>query len=241
MRVATANLQAIPPRRQRRVRADLLEIRDGLDPDVLALQEAWLPRYRLSARRVFRVRSGWDRVYAYGWSGTGLIWSRRHWALVDSGRALLHGRVTVAGRVVSSARRIAWARLRDRTTGDVVTFASVHFTPSAFSRRFSGARKARVRRAWDTGATNLREFVEHQLRHGPVVVAGDFNARRRQVLDALADPRGQINGHVVRCPPDRVDDVDHIVTVGRWDVGRARRRANGSDHDVRYLDAQVAP
>lgn len=245
----TANVQGWGRMPLAHVVAVLLRLLEN-KPELLGTQELWWNGYRKAIR---------DKLPTYGHimtrskrPGTVASWRYGRLRLLDQGVRPLHG--TVYGGTVSWWRRITWLGVNvleerhQQPVGFRIAFACTHFTPSAFSNRYGAKKRARIRRHWNEGAENLREWIEDMFATGytHVAIALDANANARTLYDALGDRRAPgtqartFLGRPLSIHSSKyAGKVDHVILVGRWRVHKSSALAvPHGDHPAFFVDAE---
>ena len=204
--LCTFNVRGFPPMRPRHVAHDYLLVRGRAH--LWFHQEQWWPRYRRALRKILGKRVA--HCLAGGLAGTGISWDTRRFKRRWRFNHPLHGAVPF----VCARRKFTGAVLIERATGREVCAFSAHPTPSAFSHRLDAqpARKAAALDAWHVGMGRVRDFIEHHVAMGRLVVVGiDANANHGHVRAALGHT---IGGLPVQIVTSNATGIDHLIIVG---------------------------
>lgn len=219
---ATANIRgAFDGMEQHLVRDDLVAIRRELDPDALALQEFWRPRYNRAARNVYRPHG--YRLTTPWWKSPSLAWNGTAFAATGPGFVQqLHAAVWEGRRFLSDPRQIVGAHVTTRTGLIPVTLLSTHRAPGTWHSEH---------------VAKLVELIEHEVKAGrPVQLGADLNTH------ATAPLGDRIAGQVVRYVQHGVDFLAFIDSAAyAWQVARSTRRVIElhSDHDALSVQAAL--
>lgn len=178
-------------------------------PDLIATQEGWETQLRdVEARLQGMGRTDGARRWVAGRMYPTIFYRRERLALLDSGdRWLSDAPETVDSRFALSPypRTMAWAKLRDRRTGEALFVVNTHLT-----HLFGWVRRAQ--------AQVLGEQIRWLNPEGlPVILLGDFNERPTggtrdtlaSLLPELRDPWGR------RDPPE----LTTFNAFGGWFAG----------------------
>ena len=200
--------------------------------DVVGLQEFQRPQATAFARLAGSTFAVWHPGRD---TENAIAWRRDRWQLVAArsiGIPYFNGRI----------RQMPVVRLRDRASGDDVTFVNVH--NPADTRRFRGQAR------WRHAAVTRQIALVRRLSAGgsPVVMTGDLNDRRGAFcrLNAAGGLRSSNGGTGTPCRPAPQAGIDWILgsrSIQFSDHTRDRGalvRAT-TDHPVVLARARVAP
>ena len=221
MKIITFNNKGFKPMAQWRVRRGYKVVEDR-NPDLVSIQEAFISRYILSISRVFS-KLEYDRFAPVDTSGTVVLHRRSKFTTRRSGSVRLHRGI----HGISSHRNITFEVVRDRSNGKTIAHASTHFTPGAWTERFSSRTREKVKAQWREGASNLKGFIKRNVEAGHLVVVGLDSNSSVDILKHFLGP-------VIAGQPVQIvsDGIIHIIFVGQWrviDTNILKRTL--SDHD----------
>lgn len=219
---ATANIRgAFDGMKQELVRDDLVAIRRELDPDVLALQEFWRPRYNRAARNVYRPHG--YRLHTPWFKSPSLAWWGGAFA-VDDPEILtpLHSAVWEGQRLRSDPRQILGQRVTTRAGLLPLTILSTHRAPGTWHVEH---------------VEKLIQLIADEVQAGrPVQLGADLNTHASKPLgDTIA-------GQPVRYVQHGVDFLAFIDSADYgWLLNRSSKKVIElhSDHDALSVSAAL--
>ncbi len=226
--VVSMNVKSNPLMSQDKVRHDVQ--RAAKTGEIIGWQEIAPERYKDAIRNL----KGFDTFMPKGLQ-TPISWKTSEFKLLDSGVVPMHG-----GRAgVSPHRSVAWVKLENKETGEVMVHMNTHLVSGAFNTKQQATDPWR-KKMWAVHMEKMGNLIEHFEKKGlPVTISGDFNRNQFKVfgnkvaydsglhanthgqatLDYVMHTRNaglkKVSSHV----DDRFDSDHNAVTV-RYDLGQ---------------------
>ncbi|MCC6333853.1 MAG: peptidoglycan-binding protein [Myxococcales bacterium] len=222
--VVSMNVKANPLMSQDKVRHDVR--RAAKSGELIGWQEIGPERYRDAIRDL----KGFSHFMPKGLE-TPISWKTSEFKLLDSGVERMHG--GLAG--VSPHRQVAWVKLQNKQTGEVMIHMNTHLVSGAWNSKTQPSdpwRKA----MWKRHIEKLGRLIERFEKQGyPVTISGDFNRNHFKVLgDKVVYASGLRGGTHGR---STLDYVMHTRNGGLKKLSTHIDRRYASDHNaviVRY-------
>lgn len=222
--VVSMNVKSNPEMPQAAVVHDVR--RAAKQGDIIGWQEIGPARYRDAIRDL----DGFGHFMPRGLE-TPISWRKDKFELLDSGVKKMHG--GLAG--VSPHRQVAWVKLRNKDTGEVMVHMNTHLVSGAWNSKKQPTDPWR-QRMWNKHIDGMERMIERFERQGhPVTISGDFNRNQFRVFgnDVRYDSGLHANTH-------GRSTLDYVMSTRHRDLDKVRTRVDTgfrSDHNaviVRY-------
>jgi len=169
--VVSMNVKSNPEMPQAQVRHDVQ--RAAKTGDIIGWQEIGPQRYKDAIRDL----KGFNTFMPPGLQ-TPISWNTDKFKLLDSGVKKMHG--GLAG--VSPHRQVAWVKLKNRETGQVMIHMNTHLVSGAWNSKQQPTDPWR-QKMWRKHISQMKDMVERFEKQGfPVTISGDFNRNHFRVL-----------------------------------------------------------
>lgn len=194
--------------------------------DIIGWQEIGPERYRDAIRDL----PGFAHFMPKGLE-TPISWRKSEFELLDSGVKRMHG--GLAG--VSPHRQVAWVKLKNKDTGEVMIHMNTHLVSGAWNTKKQPTDPWR-QRMWNKHIRQMGEMIEGFEKKGhPVTISGDFNRNHFRVFgDDVRYDSG------LRAGTHGRSTLDYVMSTRNPDLDKLRNRVDRdyrSDHNaviVRY-------
>lgn len=222
--VVSMNVKSNPLMSQDKVRHDVQ--RAAKTGEIIGWQEIGPERYRDAIRNL----KGFSHFMPKGLE-TPISWKTSEFKLLDSGVEKMHGGLAK----VSPHRQVAWVKLQNKETGEVMIHMNTHLVSGAWNSKIQRSdpwRKA----MWNRHIEKMGNLIEKFEKQGhPVTISGDFNRNSFKVLgNKVVYDSGLHSGTHGR---STLDYVMHTRGGGLKKISSRVDRHYASDHNavtVRY-------
>lgn len=222
--VVSMNVKSNPLMSQDKVRHDVQ--RAAKTGEIIGWQEIGPERYRDAIRNL----KGFSHFMPKGLE-TPISWKTSEFKLLDSGVERMHGGLAK----VSPHRQVAWVKLQNKDTGEVMIHMNTHLVSGAWNSKIQRSdpwRKA----MWNRHIEKMGNLIERFEKQGhPVTISGDFNRNHFKVFgDKVVYASGLRAG---THGSSTLDYVMHTRGGGLKKISSRVDRNYASDHNavtVRY-------
>ncbi|MBL8955524.1 MAG: peptidoglycan-binding protein [Myxococcaceae bacterium] len=194
--------------------------------DIIGWQEISPANYRAEIRK----QKGFDTFMPKGLQ-TPISWRTSEFELLDSGVERMHG-----GRAgVSPHRQVAWVKLQNKETGEVMVHMNTHLVSGAWNSKKQPTDPWR-QKMWKQHIEKMGNLIERFEKKGvPVTITGDFNRNHfRMFGDEVKYDSG------IRAGTHGRSTLDYVMSTRHAELSKVNTRVDRgfeSDHNavvVRY-------